>query len=161
MVKWFRLTQNHYLGIFALGLIFFVLQQLPYIIMPLIKMESNPLMEMQDKSAALNVAEKILGVSCVVVMLFLVSGHDKWFSLSTPKEKIFFGIAITAIIGYFIGWIFYCNGFQSLPLILCLLVAPPPIYYAFIGLWRENYVLAVIGGTFLITHILNVWNNLN
>lgn len=160
MVKWFRLTQNQYFGFFALGLAFFVLQELPYIIMPLIPLKSNPLMEMQDKTMLLNIIEKVLGVSCIVVMLFLVHGDAKWFSLDTQKEQVFFGMAMIAIIGYFIGWLFYFNGFQSLPLMLCCLVALPPIYYAFIGLWRRNYILTVLGVLFLIAHIANVWNNL-
>ena len=160
MVKWFRLTQNQYFGFFALGLAFFVLQELPYIIMPLIPLKSNPLMEMQDKTMLLNIIEKVLGVSCIVVMLFLVHGDAKWFSLDTQKEQVFFGVAMIAIIGYFIGWIFYFNGFQSLPLMLCCLVALPPIYYAFIGLWRRNYILTILGVLFLIAHITNVLNNL-
>jgi hypothetical protein len=65
-----------------------------------------------------------------------------------------------AIAGYFTGWAFYFSGRQSLPLILCTLVALPPIYYAFIGLWRGNYVLAALGGLFLIAHSANVWYNL-
>lgn len=93
-------------------------------------------------------------------MLFLVRGDAEWFSLRTPKEIFFFSVAMISIIGYFIGWVFYYNGFQSLPLILCSLVALPPIYYAFIGLWRGNYVLAVLGGMFFLAHISNVWNNL-
>lgn len=129
--------------------------------MPLIPLSSNPLMEMQDKSVILNTIEKLLGVSCIITMLFLVRGDVKWFSLSTKKEIILFSVAMIAIIGYFIGWIFYYNGLQSLPLMLCTLVALPPIYYAFIGLWRENYVLAILGGMFLVAHISNVWNNLN
>jgi hypothetical protein len=160
VVKWFRITQNQYFGFFALGLAFFALQELPYIIMPLIPLQSNPLMEMQDKSVVLNAIEKVLGVSCIIVMLFLVRSDSKWFSLSTSREKIFFGVAILAIIGYFIGWIFYYCGFQGLPLILSTLVALPPIYYTFIGLWRGNYVLAVLGGMFLLAHVANVWNNL-
>ena len=160
MVKWFRLTQNQYLGFFALGLVFFVLQELPYIVMPLISLQSNPLMDMQDKSVILNVIEKVLGVSCIIVMLFLVRGDVKWFSLSTSREIFFFSIAMLAIIGYFAGWIFYCCGFQGLPLILCSLVALPPVYYTFIGLWRGNYVLTVLGCMFLLAHISNVWNNL-
>jgi len=160
MVKWFRVTKNQYLGFFALGLAFFVLQELPYIIMPLIPLPSNPLMDMQDKSAILNGIEKVLGVSCIFVMLFLVRGDKKWFSLNTLRETLFFSIAMLAIIGYFIGWIFYYCGFQGLPLILCSLVALPPIYYACIGLWRENFVLTVLGCIFLLVHISNVWNNL-
>jgi len=160
MVQWFRLAQNQYFGFFALGLVFFLLQELPYMIMPFISLDSNPLMEMQDKSVFLNTIEKVLGISCIVIMLFLVRGDAKWFSLSTTQEIFFFTLAMAAIAGYFAGWIFYWSGFQSLPLILCTLVALPPIYYAFIGLWRGNYVLAVLGGLFLIAHISNVWNNL-
>ena len=68
MVKWFRLTKNQYLGFFACGLGLFLLQEVPYMIMPLISLEANPLMEMQDKSVVLNVIEKSLGVSCIVAI---------------------------------------------------------------------------------------------
>lgn len=160
MVRWVKLARNQSLGFFALGLVFFILQELPYIMMPLIPLSANPLMEMQDKSVVLNAFEKVLGVSCIVSMLFLVRNDASWFSLGTPKEKAFFSIAMAAIAGYFIGWIFYFNGFQGLPLIFCLLVALPPVYYSFIGLWRRNYVLAVLGGMFFVAHLSNVWNNL-
>lgn len=160
MVKWFKLSQNQYFGFFALGLVFFILQELPYIFMMFIPLNSNLLMEMQDKSVVLNTIEKVLGVSCIVVMLFLVRSDAKWFSLNTKKEITFFTVAIVAIIGYFTGWIFYFNGVQSLLLILCSLVALPPIYYAFIGLWRGNYVLAVLAGMFFFAHMSNVWYNL-
>jgi len=160
MVRWFAITQNQYIGFSVLGLALFVLQQLPYIIMPFIQMESNILMEMQDKSALLNAIEKILGVSCILLMMFLVRGDVKWFSLSTLHEKVFFCAAMLAIAGYFIGWIFYFNGFQNFLIIFCFLVPLPPIYYSFIGLWRGNYLLAVLGGIFLIAHVSNVWNNL-
>lgn len=160
MVKWFRLTKNQYFGLFLLGVAFFLLQELPYIVMPLISLTTNPLMEMQDKSIILNALEKFLGISCIFVMLFLVRADAKWFSLNNPKEIAFFGVAMAAIVGYFIGWGFYFSGFQSLALILCTLVALPPLYYAFIGLWRKNYALVVLGSLFMITHISNVWNNM-
>lgn len=160
MVKWIRITKHHYLGFWMLGLAFFVLQELPYIIMPLIPLSSNPLMEMQDKYIVLSIIEKVLGVSCIIIMLFLVRNDTKRFSIGSIKEVILFTIAMLALIGYFIGWIFYYNGFQNLSLILCSLVALPPIYYTFIGFWRRNYVLAFLGGLFLIIHISNVWNNL-
>jgi len=130
MVQWIQLTQNQYFGFFALGLAFFALQELPYAIMPLMHLKTNVLMEMQDKSAILNVFEKIIGISCIIVMLFLVRGDAQWFSLGGTKEIVFFSVAMMAILGYFIG------------------------------LWRGNYILAGLGGLFLIIHISNVWNNL-
>lgn len=160
MLKWFRLTKNQYIGFFVLGLAFFALQELPYIVMPFIALSSNPLMEMQDISAFLNMIEKICGVSCIVLMLFLVRDDAKWFSLETKQEKAFFIGALIAILGYFFGWAFYFIGFQSFSLILCTLVALPPVYYSLIGMWRRNYALAACGGLFLVAHIANVWNNL-
>ncbi|MCL2342601.1 MAG: hypothetical protein FWC62_01690, partial [Firmicutes bacterium] len=112
MVKWIRITPNQYIGFFALGLVFFLLQELPYVIMPLIHMRSNPLMEMQDKSAVLSVLEKIIMISCVVVLLFLVHGDARWFSLGSTKEIVFFSVAMIALVGYFIGWFFYFGGDQ-------------------------------------------------
>ena len=160
MVRWFKLTKHQHFGFFALGLAFFVIQELPYIIMPLIPLTSNPLMEMQDRSAVLNVIEKVCGISSIIIMLFIVRSDAKWFSLSTKQEKGCFFVSLIAILGYFAGWAFYFNGFQSVPLMLCTLVALPPLYYSFIGLWRRNYALAVCGGVFLVAHIANVWNNL-
>ncbi|MDR2670708.1 MAG: hypothetical protein LBC26_03175 [Oscillospiraceae bacterium] len=161
MAKWLKLTQHQYIGFFALGLAFFVLQEMPYIIMPLMPLTANPLMEMTDKSTLLNAAEKALGVSCIVALLFLVRDDGKWFSLHGTKEIVFFCVAMLAIIGYFTGWAFYFNGYQSLPLMLCTLVALPPVYYSFLGWWRGNYVLVALGGLFLIAHVSNVWNNLH
>lgn len=160
MVKWFRLTKNQYFGFFAFGLVLFALQELPYIITPLIPLTSNPLMETTDKSLFLSIIEKMLCVTCVFVMLFLVRSDGKPFSFSNPNQKAFFSLAMLALAGYFVGWIFYFSGYQSLPLILCLLVAMPPIYYALIGLWRRNYLLVVLSGLFLFAHMLNVWHNL-
>ena len=160
MAKWFEVTKNQYIGFFTLGLVFFILQELLYIVMPMIHITTNPLMEMRDKSAILRVLEKIIMVSCVVALLFLVRGDSRWFSLGNTKEIVFFSVAMMALVGYFIGWFFYFRGHQSFPLIIITLVALPPIYYAFIGLWRGNNVLACLGGLALIIHISNVWYNL-
>jgi hypothetical protein len=160
MVKWVKLTQNQYFGFYALGLAFFALQELPYIVMPLIPLQTNPLMEMADKSAVLNVLEKISGISCIIALLFLVRGDARLFSLKSAKEVVFFVVAMLAIVGYFVGWAFYFNGYQSIPLMLCTLVALPPVYYAFIGLWRGNPLLAALGGLFLVAHLSNVGYNL-
>ena len=160
MLKWFKLTKKQYIGFFALGLAFFILQELPYIVMPFIPLTTNPLMEMEDKSVLLNAIEKVCGISSIIIMLFLVRDDGKWFSLGTKQEKAYFCTALIVILGYFIGWAFYFTGFQSFPLIICTLVALPPIYYSLIGMWRKNYALTACGCLFLIVHIANVWNNL-
>ena len=47
VIKFVHLFKNYYLGISFIGIIAFVIQEIPYIIMPLIKPTSNPIMNMQ------------------------------------------------------------------------------------------------------------------
>ena len=60
MIKWIRLYKDMYFGLFFLGFAVFLMQELPYIIMPLIKLNSNPLMEMTRPYPILNIFEKSL-----------------------------------------------------------------------------------------------------
>lgn len=49
VIKFIHLFRNYYLGISFIGIIAFVIQEIPYIIMPLIKPTSNPIMNMQNE----------------------------------------------------------------------------------------------------------------
>ena len=51
MVRWFRLFGNQYLGFWALGLVLFFLQEIPYMLMPFFHLEKNPIMTMAETSA--------------------------------------------------------------------------------------------------------------
>jgi hypothetical protein len=46
MLKWLKISKRQYWGLFPLGFALITLQELPYIIMPLIPMNTNPLMDM-------------------------------------------------------------------------------------------------------------------
>jgi uncharacterized membrane protein len=91
-----------------------LVQEMPYLIMPFISLENNVLAEMQDKIFILNLFEKIVLISCVVIMLFVVENNQKWFEIKTQQQKIFFFLAITALFAYYIGWIFYFRA-KTLP----------------------------------------------
>jgi len=160
MLRFVKLGGEQYLGLFALGLVLFVLQELPYIVMPLIRMQSNPVMTMTEKAPVLNIIEKALMFGCVAAMVLLVRSDATWFSLTTPKEILCFTVAMAALAGNFIGWGFYFAGHQNLVLIVVLLCAFVAVFYGFIGLWRGNWVLAILGAAALIVHPLHVWINL-
>lgn len=70
MVKWIKLFKNQYLGFWIGGVVLFVLQEVPYLIMPLLKLRTNPIMNMQESSVVLNTCEKILGSLCIALMAF-------------------------------------------------------------------------------------------
>ena len=72
MFKFFRLFGSQYLGFWILGLLLFAVQEIPYMVMPLIKPQSNPIMNMKESSAVLDISEKILGSSCIALMTFIV-----------------------------------------------------------------------------------------
>jgi hypothetical protein len=158
IVKWLKITKNQYFGLFLLGIVFFILQEIPYLFMMFVNLDKNVLMEMVDKTMILNIFEKITGVSCIILMLFLVRDDVNWFS--SKREKISLILIFAFLIIYYIGWIFYFNNQQGLVIILVMLVLMPPLYYTFIGLWRKNYLLMSMGIVFLIFHFVNVCNNL-
>jgi len=82
------------------------------------------------------------------------------YSLATSREAVFFTVALLALLAYYIGWALYFTRHQNLVLIVVLPCAVVPVFYGFIGLWRENYVLVVLAAAFLIVHPLHVWLNL-
>ena len=53
MFRWFRLLGQQHLGFWALGLLLFLIQEIPYLIMPLIRMDANPIMTMPESSLVL------------------------------------------------------------------------------------------------------------
>ena len=159
MIKWIKLYKNTWFGIFILGIVFILIQEIPYFIMPFIKLKSNPLMDMIATHSVLEILEKSLGISTIVSMVFIIDTNQKWFSLSSKKEKTLFFTSIALLFGYYIGWVFYFNGYQSLSLVLTLLVALPPLYYITLGLWRNNYITAILGILFFFAHLANVWTS--
>jgi hypothetical protein len=48
--RWIRIFNNQYIGFWVLGLILFALQEVPYMVMPMLKLESNPIMNRQESS---------------------------------------------------------------------------------------------------------------
>lgn len=160
MVKWIKLCGNQYLGFWILGLVLFALQEIPYMVMPLFKLETNPIMNMQESSIILEICEKILGSLCIVFMTFIVHNETNCFSIKFGRELLFFSISIGVLLLNFFGWFLYFTGHQSVIVMMFYIVVLPPLYYIFIGLWRKNTMLTFTGCIFLIVHFVHVLGNL-
>lgn len=160
MFKWVKIIKNQYLGLWLIGVVLFTVQELPYMIMPLITLQSNPIMNMPTNSVFLDVSEKIFGILCVVVMVLIVHNDNKLFSVKTKNEIAFFSVATVAIALNFLGWILYFYGIQTVAIMIVFIFALPPLYYLFIGLWRKNYFLVGTAGLFFVIHLSNAFVNL-
>ncbi len=160
MVKFIKLFGNQYLGFWVLGLALFVIQEIPYMIMPFLKLETNPIMNMKESSVILDILEKILGSSCVAFMFLIVNKESRLFSIADGKEKLFFLLLVFVLLLNFVGWAIYFCGHQSVFVMMFFIVLMPPLYYVFIGLWRSNILLTITGGVFLIVHFIHVLGNL-
>lgn len=160
MFKWIKIFEGQYVGFWILGLVLFFIQEIPYMVMPLFKLETNPIMNMQESSIVLNVCEKILGSLCIVFMTFIVHSEAKVFSIKEGKELLFFCIVVGIILLNFFGWFLYFTGHQSIFVMMFFIVALPPLYYVFIGLWRNNIILTISGCIFLIVHFIHTLGNL-
>lgn len=160
MIKWIKIGGNQYLGFWILGLVLFALQEVPYMVMPLLKLANNPIMNMRESSIALDICEKILGSLCIAAMTFVVQENAPFFSLGSGISRIGFAAAIVVLLLNFLGWGLYFYGRQSLEIMMFFIVALPPLYYVCIGLWRENWILLVAGAAFELVHFVHIYGNL-
>ena len=160
MFKFFKLFGNHYLGFWLFGLLLFAVQEIPYMVMPLFKLQTNPIMNMTESSRILDMFEKILGSLCIAFMIFIVNKNSNLFLPADGKEKIFFALSVTVLLLNFIGWGIYFSGCQSVFVMMFFIVIMPPLYYFFVGLWRENILLTITAVPFLIVHFIHVLGNL-
>ena len=160
MVRWIKLFGNQYLGFWVLGLVLFALQEIPYMLMPLFHLKTNPIMNMTETSAVLDVCEKILGSLCIALMVFIVHKDATLFSITNAREKLFFTLAMVILLTNFFGWGLYFTGHQSIFVMMLFIVAMPPLYYVAVGLWRQNIPLVVTGAVFLAVHFFHVLGNL-
>lgn len=160
MFKFFKIFGNQYLGFWVFGLLLFAAQEIPYMVMPLFKLQTNPIMSMTESSRILDMFEKILGSLCIAFMIFIVNKNSNLFLPAEDREKIFFMLSVTVLLLNFIGWGIYFSGRQSVFVMMFFIVLMPPLYYFFIGLWRENILLTVTAVPFLIIHFIHVLGNL-
>ena len=155
MLKFLHLFKHYYLGISFIGIAAFAIQEIPYIIMPLIKPESNPIMNMENEVKWIGTVQGIFGVLSMVILMLIVRDDVKVFSIATPKERVFFFATVLMIMINFVGWAFYYTGHQYGWLMVLSQFAVVPLYYLFFGLWRSNYLLVATAIPFFLIHTLN------
>lgn len=160
MFRWAKIFADQYIGFWILGVVLFALQEVPYLVMSFVKLESNPIMNMQESSVILEISEKMLGTLCIVIMTFIVQENAPVFRVGSGICKAgFFFMMIILLLNY-IGWGLYFKGYQSLGMMMFFIVVLPPLYYVCIGLWRENWILLITGIAFEIVHFIHVYGNL-
>ena len=159
VIKFVHLFRNYYLGISFIGIIAFIIQEIPYIIMPLIKPTSNPIMNMQNEIQWIEKVQGLVGILSMFLLMLIVRDDIKLFSISTTKEKTFFALTIGMILINFVGWTFYYLGYQYGWLIVVSQFAVVPLYYLFFGLWKSNYLLVGTASLFFIIHTINGYMN--
>ena len=159
MLKFVHIYKNYYLGLSIIGILAFAIQEIPYIIMPLVKLASNPIMNMQNEIKWVGIAQGIFGMLSMVLLILLVRDDVPFLSLSTTREKVFFSLTILMISINFVGWTFYYTGHQYVWLIVISQFAVVPLYYLFFGLWKSNYPLAGTATIFFIIHSVNGYMN--
>lgn len=128
MLKFLHLYKHYYLGISFIGVAAFVIQEIPYIIMPLIKPASNPIMNMQNEIKWIQTVQGIFGMLSMFLFMILIN---------------------------FTGWAFYYTGHQYGWLIVLSQFAAVPLYYLFFGLWKSNYLLVAVAIPFFVIHTVN------
>lgn len=155
MLKFIHLFKNFYLGISFVGIVAFVVQEIPYIVMPLIKPASNPIMNMTNEIKWIETVQGIFGALSMIFLMVIVRDDVKLIPRETIKDKMFFFVMVLMILINFIGWTLYYMGHQYGWLIVISQFAVVPLYYLFYGLWKSNYLLVGTAIPFFMIHTIN------
>ncbi len=155
MIKFFHLFKKYYLGISFIGLIAFMIQEIPYILMPLIKPASNPIMNMQNEIRCIKTIQGIFGMLSMIFLMLIVRDDVTLIPRETAKDKTFLFLMVLMILTNFIGWALYYMGHQYGWLIIISQFAVVPLYYLFFGLWKNNYLLVGTAVPFFVIHTIN------
>lgn len=159
MLKFVHIFKHYYLGLSLIGILAFVIQEIPYMIMPLIQPESNPIMNMPNEIRWIETVQGVLGILSMVLLMLVVRDDVPVFAITTTREKVFFSLMLVMILVNFIGWSFYYTGHQYALLIVVSQFAVIPLYYLFFGLWKKNYILVGTASLFFVIHTINGYLN--
>ena len=77
MLKFIHLFKNYYFGISFIGIAAFVIQEIPYIVMPLIKPASNPIMNMTNEIKWIETVQGIFGTLSMILLMLIVRDDVK------------------------------------------------------------------------------------
>ena len=155
MIRWAKLFGNQYLGFWVLGLVLFVVQEIPYIVMSFFQLESNPIMNMTNEIKWIETVQGIFGILSMIILMLIVRDDVKLIPIETTKDKTFLFLTILMILINFVGWILYYMGHQYGWLIIISQFAVVPLYYLFFGLWKSNYLLVGTAVLFFVIHTIN------
>ena len=155
MLKFIHLFKNYYLGISFIGIAAFVIQEIPYIVMPIFKPASNPIMNMTNEIKWIETVQGIFGALSMIFLMVIVRDDVKLIPRETIKDKMFFFVMVLMILINFIGWTLYYMGHQYGWLIVISQFAVVPLYYLFYGLWKSNYLLVGTAIPFFMIHTIN------
>ena len=155
MLKFIHLFNNYYLGISFIGIAAFVIQEIPYIVMPFIKPASNPIMSMTNEIKWIETVQDIFGMLSMILLMLIVRDDVKLIPIETTKDRTFLFLTILMILINFIGWTLYYMGHQYGWLIIISQFAVVPLYYLFFGIWKSNYLLVGTAVPFFVIHTIN------
>ena len=97
MLKFIHLFKNYYLGLSFIGIAAFVLQEIPYIVMPIIKPACNPIMNMQNEIRWIEPVQGLFGTLSMILLMLVVRDDVKLIPRETAKEKIFLFISVDPV----------------------------------------------------------------
>lgn len=136
-------------GFSVLGLLAFVVQELPYLPWLLWPPADDPLAGNTAATFWLGLLESVGGVLTVVVLVVLL-----------PRDGVrprpggpWFAGAVACLGVYFACWVAYFAGVTSGWLLVLGLSAPVPVYYLCTGMWLRNRYTIVTCALFFVGHV--------
>jgi hypothetical protein len=145
MIRYLKQYRFHFS---LIGLLAFLLQELPYLPWLLWPPADNPLANNPAANPVLGAMEGIGGVLTIALLILIVR---KDAGKPNLKHR-FFMVAACLLVLYYSCWIAYFSGVTSAWLIVLGLSVPVPLYYLCISMWRRNVFAVFTSLIFFVGH---------
>jgi hypothetical protein len=146
--------RNISLGFSPYGLLIVVLQALPNVLWALRPPNPNPLGSNQSSLLFIEYGEHILGVTTVILLVFLV---NKTQAAKIPRGR-WAAAGFIALALYWLCWGLYFAGLQSNPIIYAMVILPPVAFFS-AGLAADIWPVSAVSAVFLVFHLLVALEN--
>ena len=134
------------------GLLLFLLIMLPNFIWFVIP-APNDILRIESITPGLDITSSFFQVMMVIALCFIANKERQ-----KPMDKLFVIAIIITVSFYFLGWVFYYNGFAG-PVVILTLCIVPCLSFIIFSVARKNIFSLIFSTIFMVCHFIYTFMN--
>lgn len=147
-------VKNYRFGFSLKGVAAFILIMIPNIIWMTAPPVNNPIAGNNAPYPIFDIVVTVSQAIMIALLIIVIPNENR----NGKSIKIYIGLALLCLIGYYAAWIAYYIGL-AYPWMLVSMAVLPSIYFVSVELWFKNYMALIPSVIFGVIHIAITCSN--